>query len=181
MKLKFTLPQMIERWLQIRRLNTAPLSASVTRTDGVDIEQLVAEEIRSWYYRLLVNADIKYLSPVDIASAVTATSTDGFSAEVIIPASVVRVVRVRADSWRLDGTIITDPSSPMVTRQTSPLTVSSPQSPVVFYHSNILNLYPFTPGDTLKTLQVVTFDDNVFEFDSLALTTILPYDSDFSF
>lgn len=181
MKLKLTLPQMMERWKTIRRLHSAPISATVDRTDGTDTDELITQEIRKWYYNLLLNGDLRLLCPTDIASSLTPVPVGPAGAQVTLPADTVRVAAVSVARWTAPPVFITEPDSPLVIRQNSELTASPPSSPVVFVQGRILTLYPFSATDSLTSLSVLTLTDNIFEFDTLAFSTLLPYDTDFSF
>ncbi len=181
MKLKLTLPQMMERWKTIRRLHSAPISTTVERTDGTDTDELITQEIRKWYYNLLLNGDLRLLCPTEIASTLSPTPAGVAGAQVILPADTVRVAGVSVARWTAPPMFVTNPDSPLVTRQSSELTASPPSRPVVLVNGRILTLYPFNATDSLVSLTVLTLNDNYFEFDTLAFSTLLPYDTDFSF
>ena len=173
---------MNERWLELRRLNTRPLEAVVSRNDGVDMDQLVTEEVKKWYFNLLLTAPENMLAPRDIEDALQLRPDGRGGAEVVVPDGVVRITLIKMRRWHSPALILHDNAFPEGTirrarrRQSSSLTMSSPASPVAIMHSNVISLHPYIDGDELMTFRAIVMADDLYEFDSTALSTILKED-----
>ncbi len=187
MKLTLTQAQMNERWLALRRLNTLPLEAVVNRNDGVDMDMIVTEEVKKWYFNLLLTAPERMLAPVDIEDGLQLLPDGRGGARVVVPPEVVRIISVRMRGWYAPARLLHDNAYPPEVirrtrrRQMSQLTMSSPADPVAIMHSNVINLYPYIDDDELHTLRVVTMTDGIYQFDSSALTTIIEDEPKYDF
>lgn len=178
---------MNERWLALRRLNTLPLEAVVKRNDGVDMEMIVTEEVNKWYLNLLLTAPEALLSTADIEDMLTLRPDGRGGAEVVVPPEVMRITEIRMRQWHAPARIIHDnpfsgdAARKLRRRQSSPLTMASPSSPVAIMHSNVVTLYPYIPDDELMTFRAALTADGIYEFDSKALSTILNEDNPYDF
>ncbi len=187
MKLKLTQAQMNERWLSLRRLNTLPLDAVVRRNDGVDMDMIVTEEVNKWYLNLLLTAPEGLLATADIEDMLTLRPDGHGGAEVVVPPEVARITSIRMRRWNAPARIVVD--NPFTAdaarrvrhRQSSPLTMASPSSPVAIMHSNVVTMYPYVDGDELLTFRAALMTDGIYEFDSKALSTILNEDNPYDF
>ncbi|MBD5203121.1 MAG: hypothetical protein HDS81_07435 [Bacteroidales bacterium] len=187
MKLRLTQAQMNERWLALRRLNTMPLEAVVKRNDGVDMDMIVTEEVKKWYFNLLLTADERMLVTHDIEDALDVHPDGRGGAEVVVPPEVVRIISVRMRGWHAPARIVHDNALTdsalhrLRIRQASKLTMSGPDNPVAMMHSNVIRIYPYIDGDELHTLRAVVMTDDLYEFDSSALTTIIEDEQKYDF
>jgi hypothetical protein len=104
MKLTLTRSQMLEMWRRIRAVEPLRLDCTVERTDGVDLDAMLADEMRAWYLHLLHTAPTSMLCPMDMtAQARVVAAGDGVAAaSVSLPADggVVRVLAVRFAGWK---------------------------------------------------------------------------------
>lgn len=181
MILRLSKSEMLEHWLKLRRLNSAPLTGTIDRSDGADIMAVIQEEIDRWYYNLILSAPLRMLKVVNLASMLLVMVNDDNSATIVLPEEAIRLVNITVNTWHVPPKIVTDAQCRDVTRQRSPLTASTVSSPVVLKTANMLRLYPFDSRSSITLVSVVMLIDDVYEFDSLALSTIIPNDTDFTF
>jgi hypothetical protein len=102
MKLTLTRSQMLDLWRRIRAVEPLRLDCTVERTDGVDLDATLTNEMRAWYLHLLHTAPPSMLCPMDMtAQARVVAAGDGSAASVSLPAEsgVVRVLAVRFSAW----------------------------------------------------------------------------------
>lgn len=180
MKLKLTYDQMKDYWMKVRRLNTEPLSSSVTRIDGVAMDEIIEQQIVRWYDRLLLNADLHLLQLSDITRQLELYEHDGFFATAPMPDGTYRIASVKCRGWYCPAQVVMWPDAARRRRLASKFTTATPASPVAVVEYNTLYIYPFTPGETVEYVKAVVKHDGVYEFDSTALTTLLPDDIDFT-
>ena len=187
MKLTLTQAQMNERWLTLRRLNTVPLAAVVSRNDGVDMDMIVTEEVKKWYFNLLLTAPEHMLAPRDIEDGLEVRPDGRGGAQVVVPPEVVRILSIRMRGWNAPARLLHDNAFPEGTirrvrrRQSSPLTMSGPDDPTALMHSNVISLYPYIADDELLTFRAVVMTDGIYEFDSSALSTIIEDEPKYDF
>lgn len=128
-----------------------------------------------WYRRLLAEAPPEQLVADDMSNAVTFSDSSGGYTAVVLPPSVVRVLRVRLASWRTHARIVTSPTHILALRQRHPYTRATPSHPVALFHDGELRLYPAaTSGDTLLTLSCVSYSEEEYRFDDSALASLHP-------
>jgi len=99
MKMELTKEAMMALWK--RRHFIEPLRADclISRSDGVDTDARVAEEMRAWYLELLRTGPLTALSPVDMSLTAKVTAGNGGCAEIRLAPNVVRVAAVKLEGW----------------------------------------------------------------------------------
>ncbi len=97
---------MLALWM--RRHFMEPLRADcvVSRSDGVDLEAVAADEMRRWYVRMLADAPAEMLAPKDVALTVAIRRTANGTGTITLPENVVRVVAVKLSTWEREATIV---------------------------------------------------------------------------
>ena len=86
---------MLELWRRHCGVEPLRLDSTVTRTDGVDIDALLTQQMRLWYVNLLATAPERWLSVSDVKSKCSVNFAVGDGMALIsAPPSVVRVLRV---------------------------------------------------------------------------------------
>lgn len=102
-----------------RRHFIEPLRADCTieRTDGIDLDARLREEMRAWYLDLLRHGPVEALAPAEIAGECRAVVSPEGVTELILPAGVERVLSVQLSGWCRAATVIADPRHPAVRLQ----------------------------------------------------------------
>ncbi len=174
MILTLTRSEMLACWRLHSGYDIPHAGVTVTRTDGIDLDSILASRMDAWYTDLLLTAPLHHLSPVEKASDSLLSSVSGGGMRIHLGSSALRIASVRLSGWRAAARVLTDPSSPEALRQLHPFTRAGADSPVAVFDpsSRILRLYPCTSSDTLVTLKVIEQKPDVYTFDSSALALI---------
>ncbi len=175
MKTTLTRTEMLDRWRLHRGFDIPHFNAGASRTDGIDLDSILAAEMDEWYANLLHTAPVRHLAPVDIASSMASAAGEGGVMRLNLSLSTVRVAAVRLSSWRRAATVVTDPSCRVAQNQFHPFTRASAHDPVAVFDpvGKTLDLYPcHSRSDRIVTLSVVEFHPDEFSFDSSALSLI---------
>lgn len=176
MILTLTRSEMLSRWRLHSGYDIPHNGVTLSRTDGIDLDSILASRMDDWYTRLLLMAPLHYLAPAEKASDTLLSSVTGGGMRISLGSSAVRIAAVRLSGWRAAARILTDPSSPEAVRQLHPFTRATADAPVALFDpaSHILRLYPCTSSDILVTLKVVEQKPDLYTFDSSALALITP-------
>ncbi len=111
MMLRLSREKMLERWMLFRGLGPVRGDAAVVRTDGLDLERLMEDEMRRWYVRLLDEADARLLPTDDVAGEAT-LKTDGAGGAVIaLPERARRGLGLRMSHWKREAVIAAEGSA----------------------------------------------------------------------
>jgi hypothetical protein len=87
--------EMLEMWRRHCGVEPLRLDATVTRTDGPDVDALLTQQMRTWYVELLATAPESLLRVTDVKAKTSVSFAAGDGMAVIsVPQSVVRVLRV---------------------------------------------------------------------------------------
>ncbi len=172
MKLSLTRSEMLARWRLHRGYDIPAVGVVSGRTDGIDLDAVLSAEMDEWYGRLLASGPLRHLVSVQKAGSVVLPRHGSADTRISLGPAVVRVADVRLSSWYCSARVVDNPSSPLALRQIHPFTRASAESPVAVFDpvAKTLALYPYDPGrDSLLSLRVVEFHEDMFSFDSSAL------------
>ena len=176
MKMHLSRPQMLAAWRLHRLLEPIRDDASVTRSDGLDLDALLAPEMDAWYTDLLLNGPPHLLVSHDIAGSVSVHPCAGNGMAVTLPPETVRVLSVRISSWQTPARILPPASVPYLCGG-NPYLHPLPQSPVAVRIGDELRLYPAVEGATVTELKCVLHTEGEYEFMQEALASVAPLDS----
>ena len=172
MKLHLTEAQLLQEW----RLRAFPEpvreGCDFTVDYGLDITSLLRARMLDWYHRLLVEAPVELLAPVELTAALTVDDEGVGHCE--LPESVVRVLAVAAGGVRA---VMTAPRSRLERLQRSPFVRAGSDSPVAVVDHRSITLYVPAPETDTLTVTAVTDDATVFHIDAAALAQIKPWDN----
>lgn len=138
---RFTTDELLAEWSLRKGFEPLRNDCQVTRTDGIDLRQLMLRDMHAWYMDLLHTAPVRLLPVSDLASAVPVGAGSDGSAVINLPANVCRVVEVRLAGWHRSAVIVTDMSSPQAVAQTNPYSRAGCYAPVALVDGKVLRLY----------------------------------------
>ncbi len=175
MKINLTRSQMLARWRLHRGYDIPHYDSETSRTDGIDLDEILSAEMDEWYSNLLRTAPLSRLVPVEKAGVVSVPGPGSAEMRLRLADTTVRIAGVRLSSWRYAATIVDDPASPQALRQLHPYTRATVSAPVAVFDpvGKTLDLYPYDSDvDILETLTVIEHSTDSFSFDSSALALI---------
>lgn len=176
MHLRLTPSRMLDLWMLHSGYSPSLTDATFRRNDGIDTSAIHLAEMKQWYRRLLLEAPASCLVADDLSKSVILSPMSDGAAVIDLPLSVVRIVKVRLDSWLTSARIITSPTHPAAMRQLHPYTRATPSRPVAIFHDNRLRLYPAAAsGESISTLLCVSYDEDDYRLDDSAFATIHPH------
>lgn len=94
MRKEYTKEEMMALWK--RRHFIEPLRADcvISRSDGVNMDARVAEDMRAWYLDLLRNGPVEHLAPADMSLTCSVSRNSTGALQIRLPVSAVRVTAV---------------------------------------------------------------------------------------
>ncbi len=169
-----TAEQMLSRWKLSRYFEPLRSDCLITRTDGIDLDRLLMQEIDAWYITQLHSLPIEHLPLTDITARLSPIRTDDGAAMVALPDDVLRIASVMVDGWLRPPQIITDMSTPMAMAQSSPMARGGCAAPVVVVTQRRMMLYTPPPGDiSLSSVSAVVLPhDNTYYLTPTLLSDI---------
>lgn len=175
MKIHLSSDEMLAQW-KLRR-GFAPLRADcvISRTDGIDLDNLLRLEMRDWYLNLLATAPFEMLATTNIASDIAVVPTGEGGAVVMLPESCRRIVEFQLDGWQRPAIIVDDPLCHLARIQANPFSRGLTVNPVVVKQQNRLFVYSIPAGSTPKITRAIAVmepTDGSYEMDESALSTI---------
>ncbi|MDE7024632.1 MAG: hypothetical protein K2O88_01985 [Paramuribaculum sp.] len=132
---------------------------TVSRTDGVDLHEVMQHEIRSLYAKALMELPLEQL-PTENATTQTSLIVlpDG-SAVVDLPTGTVRTGEVKLSSW-MRSTVPLPADHPVAQIQSNRWSRGLCHEPVAVLRGNRVYLYsPDKQGDAIELLEVVRMPD----------------------
>ena len=137
MKVRLTKDEMLKRRRIADGLEPLRSDCSIARTDGIDVDAMLLQDLRERYLRLLDTAPRELLAPENLAGETDSHKVDasGVQAALIdVPPSVRRVLGVKMRGWCRAVSVL--PSSEMeavVRRQQNPYTAATAWHPVAVF------------------------------------------------
>lgn len=119
--------QMLELWRLVRHFE--PLNGAVSRTDGVNLDVLLLEELNRWYDYQYATLPAELLPTADIAADVTLSRDSSGAGVVMLPEHCHRVREVWMQGWERPATI-TSSDSELAREQCSQFIRGGSVSPV---------------------------------------------------
>lgn len=165
--------EMLSRWMLHCGFEPLRADAAVVRTDGIDLERLMAQQMRQWYLDLLDTAPVEMLETDDIAAQLDVTTDGDGVGRVALPADCRRLISIRVKGWSRDATIV-DAGSALARRQCNRLTRGGSACPVAVVEGRRVALYSLA-GDTAvveSAMAVMRPADDVYRLDERALSLI---------
>lgn len=172
MKLLLSKSELAREW----RLRACPEKVvsdySITRTDGMDIDDILDAQMDDWYRHLLHNADLDLLNPIEISDRCSLTETEDGCGYLTLPAGVLKVVTVEMEGWTGVPTITADRNSRIAKLQQSPYSKGTADSPVAVVSERRIDLYPVS--GTLLSVHAIIDLPEIYVLDSASFATIKP-------
>lgn len=141
MKLTLTKAQMLAQWKQRRWLEPLRTDCRIRRSDGADLDAYAEMEMRQWYLDLLWNGPVELLAVTDLTLSATVRRAQEGRLVIDLPATEVRVVKVRVTGWQRDAEITSDPCSPLALRQSNRYARGGVEHPVAVHSGRRLELF----------------------------------------
>ncbi len=142
-----TASQLLTEWKLRQGLLPLRSDATITRTDGYDLDSLLMAQVYEWYTDCLYTMPPSHLPLQDIASQLTLTRTDDGVGRVLLPERCARVTNVFMPGWRREAHIVS-PQSVEATAQLSPYSRGDCNMPVVVATEYSMCLYTPPRGAT---------------------------------
>ncbi len=164
--------EMIGLWKQLLHLEVPRTDCTVQRTDGIDLDSLIATHIRQWYAHLLKTAPLHQVPVESITSGITLSSSQGV-VKITLPPNCIRPVEVQLDGWQRPVTEFLAPNHPKAKMQASPLMRSGCENPAAVLSGNTLTIYSIAEGrlaliETLRAVVAPPMGTYTFSLDALA-------------
>ncbi|MCM1483835.1 MAG: hypothetical protein NC043_05830 [Muribaculaceae bacterium] len=171
----FTADEMLRLYMQHSAFELPRTDTGFSRTDGIDLESLIATRLRAWYVDTLLTAPLDSLPLTDVTQRIRLVRAPSGAGEVSLPAGCLRVAQVMMKSWERPARIVTDPASPLALDQHCRFTRGGRVSPAAVVEGSTLRLY--TPSadtsDTLTSLLCVLLPpDGTYHLTDPLLSTI---------
>lgn len=147
----FTREEMISLWE--RRLGLAAPAGLTEYNDATGQRRALADEIDTWYARLLLEADPRLVNTENLASDALLEAAGDNCVAVTLPGRGVKWVDVRMPEWEHPLSFSVSPDSPQALLQLSPWLRATPERPLVVEMPGTLLLYgisPKAPGQPLR-------------------------------
>ncbi len=168
MMLTLTPAELLEYRRNMAGLEPSNLEFTIERTDGIDIDAIIAARLRRWYVDALSTASTVLLPVCDVASASTiAPGPYPGSSTVTLPDGCLRPAGVRLAGWESQATVLPAEALPdILRRQDNPFARATARYPVAVQiqgRSDAILAFPAAasvasitavkdPGDTLYIL-----------------------------
>ena len=91
---------MLELWKTRLRLLPARRDCVIERDDGIDIDQVLLQDIKEWYAWLLWHGNVAWLPVEDVSNDVMAQIDDEGVVTVSLPSQCVRPVEWKLGGWK---------------------------------------------------------------------------------
>lgn len=156
----FTLDQLValvRRWALIDGDRT---DASVLRTDGIDIDELLKFWIRRWYADVLANAPVNLLPATQVDAQTKTSMRTPWMARIVLPDNFCRLASFRLASWQMPAEILSLDNPAHLyrwRRQASVYARATPNAPLVFVDpiEKALFVSPVAQNDKIESCTVV--------------------------
>ncbi len=150
-----TADEMLERWKLAGLYEPLLTDASISCSDGMDLDRLLQLKIDSWYARQLMDAPLESLPLTEIADQLTLAMLPDGAARVSLPEGTLRVASAMMEGWMRPAAIIADPESPQALAQANPFCRGGAARPIaVINRDGSMNLYTPPPRVQPRLLSV---------------------------
>jgi len=178
----FTLDQlvkMVRRWALI---DGDRMDASILRSDGIDIDELLKSWIRRWYADSLANAPANMLPATQIDTQATSSMKTPWMAKFTLPDNFCRLVSFRMDSWQMPPEILSMDNPAHLRRwrrQASIYARATKNAPLVFVDplAKVLYVSPVAQNDRVAKCTAILDPgpDGPFTFNQSLLNSLSSY------
>lgn len=170
------LETLVRLWKERQGLTPLRADCEITRTDGFDLDSLIAQAVQAWYYRTLTSIPLSEAPLRDISHLLTLDHTPEGGAVSPLPPGVITVASVTYTALRRNAIIITDPTHPDAVAQQNPFARAGECRPVAIVSPHSISLFPAPAQDTLKvTALTLPPDPDTFPL-TPAMMAALPFD-----
>ncbi len=158
-----TASQLLTEWKLRQGLLPLRSDATVTRSDGYDLDELLMRQVREWYVKSLYELPPSHLPVEDISSMLTMNRMADGTGRVILPERVVRVTSVYIPGWRREARVVL-PDSVEAHAQLSPYSRGNSNMPVVVVNDRVMNIYtpPRGAADAGVVMAVLLPTDDLY-------------------
>ena len=184
MQKRYTLAELLVLARRSAGFTHVNADCSVEQVDGIDVDALLADEIRRRYLHLLDTASPTLLAPSDVASLTSFEPPPEPSAAgtVTLHSSCRRPLALRLDGWTAAARVLPAELLPVAKEwQKNPYTAATPSSPlaVLAYPGSRCELlvWPAESSAAVESALAVALDPgypDVFLLDEAALAEIIP-------
>lgn len=124
--------EMLALWRRHLGLSPSRRDCSVEIVEGIDVDDIIAQRIRSWYLDLLDNAPPCLLPTRDYSPDVRMTlSLDSPWGEIALPPQARRPLSVCLKGWVTDAPVLSPAqAAPRIARMASPFGMPGPCEPL---------------------------------------------------
>lgn len=175
MIIKLSSDEMLAQWKLRRGFAPLRVDCMITRSDGVDLDELLRLEMRDWYLNLLSTAQVEMLATTNIADDIAIVPMSDGEATVMLPQNCRRIVEFQLEGWERPAIILTDASSREAFMQQNPFARGNSVQPIALKHGNRLFLYTVPQNQQPKITRAIAVmepTDGSYEMDETALSTI---------
>ncbi len=179
MKLTLDQSEMLALWKRRHFIEPLRADCTIERTDGIDLDARLREEMRAWYLDLLRHGPVEALAPAEIAGECRAVVSPEGVTELILPTGVERVLSVQLSGWCRAATVIADPRHPAVRLQENPFSRGGVEAPVAIWSpgSEVVRLMSAAVAagtPVASVLAAVDAGPDLYTFDEQAVALINP-------
>ena len=167
MIVSLTRRQMLDRWMLAKGFGPMRTDATVTRSDGLDLEAAMEADMRAWYLRILDTAPAPMLPLDTIAPRTTIAVISDTLAYLSPPADCRRIISLRLHGWHNDALIVGS-STPQARREDNPISRGGLWHPVAVLDPGGRISVRALPGGTCRIEHLVAVTDpgpDIYRFD----------------
>lgn len=174
MKIILSSEEMLAQWKLRRGFEPLRNDCVITRTDGVDLDQLLRLEMRDWYLKLLNTAPLEMLSTTNIANDIVVLIGNDNVGTITLPENCRRIVELQLDGWSRPAKIIDNPFCQEAILQDNPYSRGGNEQPIAIKHGNRLYIYSLSSSTPkiVKAIAVMEPSNGTYEMDESALALI---------
>lgn len=179
MKLTLDQSEMLALWKRRHFIEPLRDDCAIERTDGIDLDARLREQMRAWYLDLLRHGPVEALAPTEIARDCRAVVSPDGTVDLVLPPGVERVLGVQLSGWSRPATVITDPAHPAVRLQENPFSRGGTEAPVALWLPGSETVRLASPAVAAGTpvasvLAAVDAGPDLYSFDEQAVALINP-------
>lgn len=169
--------QILTEFRRRRYMEPVRDDCTIERVDGVSVDQLLMDEIRQWYARLIDTAPAELLATEDVANEVTMEVISGTGAvRLTLPDDVRRVISLTIEGNPVAVLPVKDDNQPLKALQSNPFTRGGRMRPVALIDStNRITLFAHDGAGNppvLMSLTAVRLTPGEYRFDERAWETV---------
>lgn len=175
----YSTEQMIAEWKRLTGLLPQRTDCSVELSEGSDTDAYALSEIKTWYSKILNEADPKLLPTGDFSQTAQTTErhSDG-SMNIILPENCVRVLEVKLEGWD-SGTRVAAYDEATAERQRHPYLRAGKCRPIAIAASDgrSVRVWPGSNGKVETLTGVARPEEGRYIFDKVLMNNNQNHDN----